>query len=121
MPAQDMTAPRACTADKHQIHVGAGTVKLLQANIVEPKIQYFSSGLYAAKFDPTSIERLPNFCDAIRIVDQLMYQESKYSLYDFDVGPPYIIKNEELSECTVREFLNGGIVWTYRFFSPLSL
>ena len=121
MTTHDMTAPGVRTADTLQIHVGAEAVKLLQANIVEPKIQYFPSGLYDATFDPTSIERLPNFCDAIRIVDQLMYQESKYSLYDFDVGPPYIIKNEELSECTVREFLNGGIVWTYRFFSPLSL
>ena len=116
MTTQDMIAPGIRTADEHQIRVGAETVKLLQANIVEPEIQYFPSDLYAAQFDPTAIERLPNFCDAIRIVDQIVYQESKYSLYDFDVGPPKQSRNT-----AVREFLNGGIVWTYRFFSPLSL
>ena len=111
-----MTAPGVRTADTLQIHVGAETVKLLQANIIEPKIHYFSSDLYEAQFDPTSIERLPNCCDAIRIVDQIVSQESKYSLYDFDVGPPKQSRNT-----AVREFLNGGIVWTYWFFSPLSL
>ena len=102
MTTQDMTAPGLRTTDTHQIRVGAEAVKLLQANITEPKIQYFSSDRYEARFDPTSIERLPNFCDAIKIVDQIVCQESKYSLYDFDVGPPYTI--EEYCSSRVPEW-----------------
>ena len=86
MTTQDQTAPGICTADKHQIQVSAEMVKLLQANIA---IQYFPNDLYEAQFDPTCIELLPNFRDAIRIIDQIMYQESKYSLCDFDTGPPF--------------------------------
>jgi hypothetical protein len=89
MTTQDQTAPGIRTADEHRIQVSAETVKLLQANIVESKIQYFPSDLYEARFDPTCIELLPNFRDAIRIIDQIMHQESKYSLCDFDTGPPF--------------------------------
>jgi hypothetical protein len=84
---QDMTAPGVCTADEHQIQVGAETVDLIQANVAKPKIQYFSSDLYET-YDPTSVERLPDFCDAIKTADQVMYRESMYSLYGFDDGPP---------------------------------
>jgi len=83
-----MTAPGVCTADEHQIQVGAETVDLIQANVAKPKIQYFSSDLYET-YDPTSVERLPDFCDAIKTADQVMYRESMYSLYGFDDGPPY--------------------------------
>ena len=125
MTTQDQTAPGICTADKHQIQVSAETVKLLQANIA---IQHFPSDLYETQFVPTCIELLPNFRDAIRIIDQINHikisdqitcQESKYSLCDFDAGPP--LKSGSSVSIQFREILNGGIVWTYWFFSPLSL
>ena len=125
MTTQDQTAPGICTADNHQIQVSAETVKLLQANIA---IQHFPSDLYEAQFVPTCIELLPNFRDAIRIIDQINHikisdqitcQESKYSLCDFDAGPP--LKSGSSVSIQFREILNGGIVWTYWFFSPLSL
>ena len=125
MTTQDQTAPGICTADKHQIQVSAETVKLLQANIA---IQHFPSDLYEAQFDPTCIELLPNFRDAIRMIDQtnpikisdqITRQESKYSLCDFDAGPP--LKSGSSVSIQFREILNGGIVWTYWFCSPLSL
>ena len=102
MTTQDMTASRIRTADEHHIRVYVEMVKLLQANIVEPKIQYFPSDLYAAQFNPTVGEHLPKFCDAIRIVNQIVHQESKYSLYDFDVGPPHTI--EEYNSSRVPEW-----------------
>ena len=43
MTTQDQTAPGIRSADEHRIQVSAETVKLLQANIVESKIQYFPS------------------------------------------------------------------------------
>ena len=102
MTTQDMTASRIRTADEHHIRVYVEMVKLLQANIVEPKIQYFPSDLHAARFDPTVSEHLPKAYDAIRIVNQIVHQESKYSLYDFDVGPPHTI--EEYSSSRVPEW-----------------
>ena len=116
---QDLTAPRVRTADESQIQVDAETVKLLQASIVEPKIHFFPSDCYAAEFDPACIELLPNFRDPIKISDQITCQESKYSLCDFDAGPP--LKSGSSVSIQFREILNGGIVWTYWFFSPLSL
>ena len=116
---QDLTAPRVRTADESQIQVGAETVKLLQASIVEPKIHFFPSDCYDAEFDPACIELLPNFRDPIKISDQITCQESKYSLCDFDAGPP--LKSGSSVSIQFREILNGGIVWTYWFFSPLSL
>ena len=41
------------------------------------------------------------------------------SLCDFDAGPP--LKSGSSVSIQFREILNGGIVWTYWFFSPLSL
>ena len=116
MTTQDQTAPGICTANKHQIQVSAEMVKLLQENIA---IQYSPSDLCEAQFDPACIELLPNFRDAIRIIDQITCQESKYSLCDFDAGPP--LKSAISVSIQFREILNAGIVWTYWFFSPLSL
>ena len=126
MTTQDQTAPGICTADKHQIQVSAEMVKLLQANIA---IQYFPSDLYEAQFDPTCIELLPNFRDAIRIIDQInpikisdqiTCQESKYSLCDFDAGPP--LKSGSSDDLQLRDILNGGNVSIYLHeFSHLSL
>jgi hypothetical protein len=85
MTTRDLVAPGVRTADEHHTQVGAETVESLQATIGEPRIQYFPSDLYEAQFDPTSI-------DADRIVEQIRYQESKCSLYDFDAGPPCTIE-----------------------------
>ena len=85
MTTRDLIAPGVRTADEHHAQVGAETVESLQATIGEPRIQYFPSDLYEAQFDPTSI-------DADRIVEQIRYQESKCSLYDFDTGPPCTIE-----------------------------
>ena len=117
---QDLTAPRVRTADESQIQVGAETAKLLQASIVEPKIHFFPSDCYDAEFDPACIELLPNFRDPIKISDQITCQESKYSLCDFDAGPP--LKSGSSDNVQLRDILNGGNVSTYLHeFSHLSL
>ena len=56
MNTQDRTAPRIRTTNEHQIQVSAETVKLLQADIVESKVQYLPNDLdEALQFDPTFI------------------------------------------------------------------
>ena len=119
MTTRDLTAPGVRTADEHHTQVFAETVESLQATISEPRVQYFPSDLYEAQFDPACIELLPNCRDPIKISDQITCQESKYSLCDFDAGPP--LKSGSSVSIQFREILNGGIVWTYWFFSPLSL
>ena len=88
MTTRDLIAPGVRTADEHHTQVFAETVESLQATISEPRVQYFPSDLYEAQFDPACIELLPNCRDPIKISDQITCQESKYSLCDFDAGPP---------------------------------
>jgi len=117
---RDLIAPGVRTADEHHTQVFAETVESLQATISEPRVQYFPSDLYEAQFDPACIELLPNCRDPIKISDQITCQESKYSLCDFDAGPP--LKSGSSDDLQLRDILNGGNVSIYLHeFSHLSL